>query len=87
MITRKEVFEIARENGVDSAEGLLILFGPDGYDNSDGSDYDNTLDVLRQIREYGWDDEPEYQTDEPGWKFYGPSNPWDAPGMSVSDFI
>lgn len=20
-------------------------------------------------------------------KFYGPSNPWDAPGMSISDFI
>lgn len=28
----------------------------------------------------GWYSEPEYED-------YGPSNPWDAPGMRVSDFI
>lgn len=35
------------------------------------------------------DDEPvEYLTDEPGFtRDYGPSNPWDAPGMRISDFI
>lgn len=29
-----------------------------------------------------------YQDDGYGWeKDYGPSNPWDAPGMKISDFI
>ena len=89
MINSREVFEIARNKGLEVAEGLLLLFGPNGYDDSNGISYDNTMEVLKMAKQYGWDDdEPEYQTDEPGYqKFYGPLNPWDAPGMSVSDFI
>ncbi|MBO7205321.1 MAG: hypothetical protein J6V08_02760 [Candidatus Methanomethylophilaceae archaeon] len=30
---------------------------------------------------------PDYMTQDDDEKDYGPSNPWDAPGMNVSDFI
>lgn len=30
---------------------------------------------------------PDYMTSDRDERDYGPSNPWDAPGMKVSDFI
>ncbi len=47
--------------------------------------------MLKQVRE--WPDDPQliiedhYYTPSSTAGDYGPSNPWEAPGMSVSDFI
>lgn len=41
-------------------------------------------DMFDEERDDGWDDE---YTPSSTYGDYGPSNPWDAPGMSVRDFI
>lgn len=89
MISAKEIFDYAEKCGAESAENLMVLMGPDLYDDSDGTVYDDILRCLRQMQDPWYEeDEPEYLTDEPGFsRDYGPSNPWDAPGMRVSDFI
>lgn len=84
MLNRDEIFKYADQYGKASAARLLRRAGEDKYE---GIDYDELLAYL-EMRDIPRDDEPEYLTDEPGFsRNYGPSNPWDAPGMSVSDFI
>ena len=39
------------------------------------------------IQAYDCDDEDEYYTPSATYGDYSPSNPWDAPGMSIHDFI
>ena len=59
-------------------EALLDMLGS-GIGLTDGE----ILRIDLQKDEYFEDDfEEEYEDED-----YGPSNPWDAPGMSVSDFI
>lgn len=50
----------------------------------------------RQSEKYDYDEEPDYYMDDGEDEYYtpsctnrdyGPSNPWDAPGMSIHDFI
>ncbi|MGE4353534.1 MAG: hypothetical protein AB7D36_05570 [Oscillospiraceae bacterium] len=44
----------------------------------------NDEDIISAL--YPYDDEEHY-TPSSTYGDYGPSNPWDAPGMSVRDFI
>lgn len=48
-----------------------------------GEEEEETEDDYGDYPEDGWDD---YFDNEFG-DDYGPSNPWDAPGMKISDFI
>lgn len=63
----------------------------------DGS-WDGLQDHIKEMRENGcsnitascYDEEEYEEEDEDPFEEepdYGPSNPWDAPGMNVSDFI
>ena len=60
--------------------------------------YDELQDYLKQMKEAGCyyfsvscigEEEYEEEDEDPFEEEpdYGPSNPWDAPGMNVSDFI
>lgn len=49
------------------------------YDESDNMDSDEIPDYI----EDSWKEETTSVTNGD----YGPGNPWDAPGMSISDFI
>jgi hypothetical protein len=57
-----------------------------GYHGSKGYVYALDEDQLLALYD---NDEKEYEDYDDGYyeEDYGPSNPWDAPGMKVSDFI
>jgi len=73
MLTMNDIFEYAEVQGNRRAADLLLLVGPDGYD---GDNYDELMELL---------EEQEYRSAYAG--DYSPSCPWNAPGMSVHDFI
>lgn len=51
-------------------------------------EYEFDIDGVRsEDEEYDWDDEDEEYVQSAENGDYGPSNPWDAPGMSIHDFI
>lgn len=56
-----------------------------------GFDYVNTwfedADSESEWDELDWDDEDDEYTPSAENGDYSPSNPWDAPGMSIKDFI
>ena len=45
MITRKDILDYAKEHGNDSAYGLLLLAGPDGF----GGTYEEYNSLLRSL--------------------------------------
>ena len=50
-------------------------------------EYEFDIDGVRsEDEELEWDDEDKYVPSSSRGD-YGPSNPWDAPGMSIKDFI
>ena len=79
MLTREDVFDYADNHGKGCAADYLRLAGPDNYE---GADYEELLAYL-EMRDIP--KEPEYTSAYNG--DYSPSCPWNAPGMSVHDFI
>ena len=77
MLNREDILEHAKRFGAADAADLLLIAGPDGFDG----DFDEMMEELTWL-EFEPDD---YRSATRG--DYGPSNPWDAPGMSISDFI
>ena len=68
------------------APGDVAPCDEDPYEEADGSDEDIEWE-LRELRE--WEEMSDWYSPRPSstGRDYSPSNPWDAPGMSVRDFI
>ena len=83
-ITEKKAFDIMclyEEEEIEAAEFIKWASGePEGGWNADEGLFDDVGDYYDCEFYEGPDDRYEE-------KDYGPSNPWDAPGMRVSDFI
>lgn len=47
----------------------------------------DTYKAMELIEQESFDEDDDYYTPSSTAGDYGPSNPWDAPGMSISDFI
>lgn len=56
------------------------------YCNSDMCEWCRVERIMSRV-ETELDEEDEHYTPSSTYGDYGPSNPWDAPGMSMSDFI
>ena len=69
----------------DEAEDVFQAKAMSGeLDFSDGA-VDETMYIIEDIDEPDWDDDDYVPSAEYG--DYSPSNPWDAPGMKMSDFF
>lgn len=89
-ISRKEAFSIFgmyRENEEEEAAARRWMSGEPGYRDEVPTDEDNneTDDSDFPFEENPF--LPDHLVNMAGEKDYGPGNPWDAPGMRVSDFI
>ena len=76
-------------NNEEEAEKTFISKATEGeFDFSDGT-VEETSYVIEDTNEPEWD-EPDWDDDYIPSSTngdYSPSNPWDAPGMKISDFI
>lgn len=72
--------EYAKNPKYDEYEDIGVYYSTSAFNYP----YESVVD---DSDEGDWDDEDDYYTPSATRRDYGPSNPWDAPGMSVSDFI
>ena len=61
-------------------------YGGDTEDRKVYTEVDTTLEYREAVEELEYEDDEPYTRSSTGGD-YGPSNPWDAPGMKVSDFL
>lgn len=80
-IGKMVIFEDERYNVVDvDYNGMLLIDKKAQYT-------DTTAVSVSSIDDLMEDSEDEYYTSSCTEHDYGPGNPWDAPGMSIHDFI
>lgn len=88
----KSVLLLRKVNRYDSKEKQLAMMDK-YYSNEQLEDYIQHFNDPIPEKSYEEDIEDEYLSDDDFYtpsctcRDYGPSNPWDAPGMSIHDFI
>lgn len=86
----KDIQEFIDEDGTE--KGLMDMFKKYHSLYLDGKAAAYDANHLKPVEDESEEDDPEsypndFRSDDREGNDYGPSNPWDAPGMRVSDFI